>query len=32
MEQPHGFVDPRNPSYVCKLRKAIYGLHQAPRA
>lgn len=32
MEQPHGFVDPRNPSYACKLRKAIYGLHQAPRA
>ncbi|KAJ0844517.1 putative RNA-directed DNA polymerase [Helianthus annuus] len=32
MEQPKGFIDPRFPSYVCKLNKAIYGLKQAPRA
>ena len=25
MEQPPGFVDQDHPSYVCKLRKAIYG-------
>lgn len=27
-----GFVDPNNPSYVCKLWKAIYRHKQAPRA
>ena len=32
MSQPQGFVDPDNPSYVCKLRKSIYGLKQAPCA
>ena len=32
MSQPPGFVDNDNPSYVCKLNKAIYGLKQAPRA
>ncbi|RVW91845.1 Retrovirus-related Pol polyprotein from transposon RE2 [Vitis vinifera] len=32
MSQPPGFVDKDNPSYVCKLNKAIYGLKQAPRA
>ncbi|KAL6349246.1 hypothetical protein AAG906_033902 [Vitis piasezkii] len=32
IEQPHGFIDPQNPSYACKLRKAIYGLCQASRA
>lgn len=32
MSQPPGFVDKDNPSYVCKLTKAIYGLKQAPRA
>ena len=32
IEQPHGFVDPQNPSYVCKLGKKIYGLRQAPQA
>ena len=23
MEQPEGFVDPQNPSFVCKLQKSI---------
>lgn len=32
MTQPPGFVDQDNPPYVCKLRKAINGLKQAPRA
>ncbi|KAI3754564.1 hypothetical protein L1987_54350 [Smallanthus sonchifolius] len=30
--QPPGFEDPTNPSRVFKLDKALYGLHQAPRA
>ena len=30
--QPLGFSDKDNPSYVYKLRKAIYGLKQTPRA
>ena len=32
MAQPIGYVDPTRPSYVCHMRKAIYGLRQAPRA
>ncbi|CAL8130910.1 unnamed protein product [Prunus armeniaca] len=32
MSQPHGFIDPTRPSYVCKLHKALYGLKKAPRA
>nr|GFA76158.1 hypothetical protein [Tanacetum cinerariifolium] len=32
MEQPLGYVDSRNPNYVCRLNKAFYGLKQAPRA
>ena len=32
MAQPPGFPDVQFPNYVCKLRKAIYGLRQAPRA
>ncbi len=31
MEQPEGIVDERHPDHVCKLRKALYGLNQAPR-
>ncbi|PKU71363.1 Retrovirus-related Pol polyprotein from transposon TNT 1-94 [Dendrobium catenatum] len=31
MTQPRGFEDSSNPDHVCRLRKAIYGLRQAPR-
>ncbi|PKU68032.1 Retrovirus-related Pol polyprotein from transposon TNT 1-94 [Dendrobium catenatum] len=31
MRQPKGFEDSSNPNYVCCLKKAIYGLRQAPR-
>lgn len=31
MQQPPGFVDPEQPSNVCKLSRALYGLKQAPR-
>ena len=27
-----GFVDPKHPNHVFKLKKALYGLRQAPRA
>ncbi|GJR81898.1 putative ribonuclease H-like domain-containing protein [Tanacetum coccineum] len=30
--QPPGFKDPDNPDKVYKVAKALYGLHQAPRA
>nr|GFB01641.1 putative ribonuclease H-like domain-containing protein [Tanacetum cinerariifolium] len=30
--QPQGFEDPENPNKVYKVVKALYGLHQAPRA
>nr|GEZ63468.1 putative ribonuclease H-like domain-containing protein [Tanacetum cinerariifolium] len=30
--QPLGFQDPKFPDRVCKVDKAMYGLHQAPRA
>jgi hypothetical protein len=30
--QPQGFEDPQNPTKVYKVVKALYGLHQAPRA
>jgi histone deacetylase 1/2 len=32
MAQPPGFHDPDKPEFVCKLRKAIYGLKQTPHA
>jgi hypothetical protein len=32
MRQLPGYEDKNNPSYVCKLDKAIYGLKHAPRA
>ncbi|KAJ0817027.1 putative RNA-directed DNA polymerase [Helianthus annuus] len=32
VEQPPGFVHPDHPDYAYKLDKALYGLHQAPRA
>ncbi|GJT56383.1 putative ribonuclease H-like domain-containing protein [Tanacetum coccineum] len=32
VQQPPGFVDPAHPNKVYKVIKALYGLHQAPRA
>ncbi|GKF83389.1 putative ribonuclease H-like domain-containing protein, partial [Tanacetum coccineum] len=32
VSQPPGFVDPKFPEKVYKVEKALYGLHQAPRA
>ncbi|GJS94557.1 putative ribonuclease H-like domain-containing protein [Tanacetum coccineum] len=32
VSQPFGFVDPDHPKKVYKVVKALYGLHQAPRA
>nr|GFA83047.1 putative ribonuclease H-like domain-containing protein [Tanacetum cinerariifolium] len=32
VSQPVGFVDPDNPNHVYKLKKALFGLKQAPRA
>nr|GEU37211.1 hypothetical protein [Tanacetum cinerariifolium] len=31
MEQPEGFVNPKYPNQVCKLKRFIYGLKQASR-
>jgi hypothetical protein len=32
IEQPEGFQLSKNTNYVCKLKKALYGLKHAPRA
>lgn len=32
IEQPPGYCDPHFPSYVCKFKKALNGIKQAPRA
>ncbi|GKF55717.1 putative ribonuclease H-like domain-containing protein, partial [Tanacetum coccineum] len=32
VSQPPSFVDPDHPKKVYKVVKALYGLHQAPRA
>jgi hypothetical protein len=32
MKQPPGYVDQTHPNLVCKLKKALYGFKQAPRA
>lgn len=32
MEQPLGYTDPHFPRHVCRLKKALYDLKQAPRA
>nr|GEU47520.1 hypothetical protein [Tanacetum cinerariifolium] len=32
VSQPLGFIDPQFPNKVYKVEKALYGLHQAPRA
>ncbi len=32
MEQPLGYVDQTHPNLVCRLKKALYDLKQAPRA
>ncbi|KAJ0724595.1 putative RNA-directed DNA polymerase [Helianthus annuus] len=32
MFQPPGFADKQNPKLVCRLKKSLYGLRQAPRA
>ena len=32
IEQPEGFQLSENTDYVCKLKKALYGIKQAPRA
>nr|GEV29279.1 hypothetical protein [Tanacetum cinerariifolium] len=31
MEQPEGFVNPKYPNHVCKLKRSIYGLKQVSR-
>ena len=32
MQQPEGYVHLEFPGYVCKLKKALYGLNQAPNS
>ena len=32
IEHPEGFLLSKNKNYVCKLKKALYGIKQDPRA
>ena len=32
VDEPLGFVDSKHPNHVYKLKKALYGLQQAPRS
>ena len=32
IEQPKGFILSKHGDYVCRLKKALYGLNQSPRA
>ena len=32
MHQPPGFIDPHFPHHMCRLKKTLHGLKQAPRA
>ena len=32
MDQPPSYVDSRHPHLICKLKKSLYGLKEAPRA
>ncbi|GKF05956.1 retrovirus-related pol polyprotein from transposon TNT 1-94 [Tanacetum coccineum] len=32
VSQPKGFVDPNHPTHIYRLKNAIYGLNEAPRA
>ena len=32
VDQPPGFVDYEHPNHVYKLKRALYGLEQAPRS
>ena len=32
IEQPEGFLLSEKKDYVCRLKKALYGLNQAPKA
>ena len=29
MQQPEGFIDKEHPMHICKLKKALYSMHQA---